>query len=38
LVGFDTVTHELTAGFTGAAIVLLILAAGAALWWTQRIV
>jgi Ca-activated chloride channel homolog len=38
LVGYDTVTHELTAGFTGAATVLLILAAGAALWWTQRLV
>jgi len=38
LVGYDTVTHELTAAFTGFAIVLLILAAGAALWWTQRIV
>jgi Ca-activated chloride channel homolog len=37
LVGYDTVTHELTAGFTGVGIVLLILAAGAALWWTQRI-
>jgi Ca-activated chloride channel family protein len=38
LVGYDTVTRELTAGFTGVGIFLLMAAAGAALWWTQRIV
>jgi Ca-activated chloride channel family protein len=38
LVGYDTVTRELTAGFTGAAMALLIAAAGAALWWMQRLV
>jgi Ca-activated chloride channel family protein len=37
LVGYDTVTRELTAGFTGVGIFLLMAAAGAALWWTQRI-
>jgi Ca-activated chloride channel family protein len=38
LVGYDTVTRELTAGFTGVGILLLMAAAGAALFWTQRIV
>lgn len=37
LVGFDKVTREITAGFTGVGIVVLLLAAGAGLWWTQRI-
>jgi Ca-activated chloride channel family protein len=37
LVGFDTVTREMTAIFTGFGIAVLIVAAGAALWWTQRI-
>ncbi len=37
LVGFDTVTREMTAAFTGVGIAVLALAAAAALWWTQRI-
>ena len=38
LVGYDTVTHEVTAGFTGVGIALLILAFAAGLWWAQRII
>ena len=37
LVGYDTVTRELTAGFTGVGIALMVAAAAAGLWWTQRI-
>jgi Ca-activated chloride channel family protein len=37
LVGYDTVTREITAGFTGAGIALLTIAAAAGIWWTQRI-
>jgi Ca-activated chloride channel family protein len=36
LVGYDTVTRELTAGFTGIGIALMVAAAAAGLWWTQR--
>lgn len=37
LVGYDTVTRELTAGFTGVGIALMVAAAAVGLWWTQRI-
>jgi Ca-activated chloride channel homolog len=37
-VGYDTVHRDMTAWFTGLGLVLLILTAGAALVWTQRIV
>jgi|JRHI01.1.fsa_nt_gi Ca-activated chloride channel family protein len=37
LVGYDTVTREITAGFTGVGIILLTVAAAAGIWWTQRI-
>jgi Ca-activated chloride channel homolog len=37
-VGYDVVHRDLTAWFTGLGLVLLILTAGAALFWTQRIV
>jgi Ca-activated chloride channel family protein len=37
-VGYDTVHRDLSAWFTGLGLVLLILTAGAALVWTQRIV
>ena len=37
-VGYDTVHRNLAAWFTGLGLVLLILTAGAALVWTQRIV
>ena len=37
-VGYDTVRRDMTAWFTGLGLVLLILTAGAALVWTQRIV
>jgi Ca-activated chloride channel family protein len=36
-VGYDTVHRDLTAWFTGLGLMLLILTAGAALVWTQRI-
>ena len=37
-VGYDVVHRDMTAWFTGLGLVLLILTAGAALFWTQRIV
>jgi Ca-activated chloride channel family protein len=37
-VGYDLVHRDMTAWFTGLGLVLLILTAGAALVWTQRIV
>jgi Ca-activated chloride channel family protein len=37
-VGYDLVHRDMTAWFTGLGLVLLILTAGAALFWTQRIV
>jgi Ca-activated chloride channel family protein len=37
LVGFDTVTHELSVAFTGIGILFLVAAAASALWWMQRI-
>ena len=37
-VGYDTVRRDMTEWFTGLGLVLLILTAGAALLWTQRIV
>jgi Ca-activated chloride channel family protein len=37
LVGYDTVTREITAAFTGVGIAVLTIAAAAGLWWTQRI-
>jgi hypothetical protein len=37
-VGYDTVHRDLTGWFMGLGFVLLLLTAGAALVWTQRIV
>jgi Ca-activated chloride channel family protein len=37
-VGYDTHQHDITVWFTAAGLVVLILAAGAALVWTQRLV
>ena len=37
-VGFVTQTRELTAAFAGVALLLALLAAAAALRWTQRLV
>ncbi len=37
-VGYDTREHELTVWFTGAALLMLVLACIAALVWTQRLV
>ncbi len=37
VVGFDSVKTDLTEWFTGLGLLLTILTAGAALWWTQRI-
>lgn len=37
VVGFDSVKTDLTEWFTGLGLLLTILTAGAALWWSQRI-
>jgi Ca-activated chloride channel family protein len=38
IVGFDVHRHEITAWFTGIALLMTMLAAAAALVWTQRLV
>jgi Ca-activated chloride channel family protein len=37
-VGFDVETREISATFVGIALVLLVLAAAASLWWSSRLV